>query len=385
MPIDFIQVQSEIGALGEAALQNAQELEQRIPQAIEDFHNIARLAPAELSQRTAKAGVSWRGAIPTSEKPDRFFSPSLDQKRLNVVGADGSQIFPDRHALALYYLINIASISIEYQSGTVPRTRLRPRLFFKDEDLYSENDDLIQNDFVSMQRDVWELEELAAVAEEHGKPPMLTLLDNGLLLYPRLQDSALQKEQDQLLKRYIGQLDRLRNAGAALAGFIDRSRSAEVLRLAHLASLPMDAIEEEALKIHPYRGATDRLLFSRLLPPGHRSARFIGTSKQNKNFGRLGHSIQFFYLHTGYQDLIARVEIPEWIGEDQELLSIVHSGLLVDSQITGIPYVLVRAHELAVVSKGDRDSLERMLRGVLIKNRLMPAISQKAQTKVWTG
>jgi hypothetical protein len=385
MPIDYLQLSPHIEALGETALQHARELEERIPQALQDLHNMAEQDPAALKKRIEKAGERWRGALPTTEAPDRSFSPPAMSGRLTVIGADGSQIFPDRHALTLYYLINIASISIEYQSGRAPRIRSLPKLFFNEEDLYYANEGLIQNEFISMLRDVWELQELADAVVEGGNYPILTLLDNGLLLYPRLQDGTMQRELDAMLKRYVVHLERLHKAGTALAGYIDRPSSAEVLRLAHLASLPDDATEEEAIKIYPYRGAADRLLFSRILPPGHRSARFTGTTKQNKTFERLGHSIQFFYLHTGYQDLIARVEIPEWVAEDQDLLSIVHAGLLRECRTTGIPYVLIRAHELAVINKGDRDSLERMLQGVLLKHHLNPVISQKAQAKIWTG
>ena len=78
------------------------------------------------------------------------------------------------------------------------------------------------------------------------------------------------------------------------------------------------------------------------------------------------------------------MEIPEWVGEDPELLALVHSTLVEQCHSTGIPYVLVRAHELAVIGRADRESVERLLQWILLKHNLNPSVSQKARTKTWT-
>ena len=51
----------------------------------------------------------------------------------------------------------------------------------------------------------------------------------------------------------------------------------------------------------------------------------------------------------------------------------------------GFPYVLMRAHELAVVTMAERRVFDEMVMGALIRQRLRPGISQKAQGKAWTG
>jgi hypothetical protein len=45
----------------------------------------------------------------------------------------------------------------------------------------------------------------------------------------------------------------------------------------------------------------------------------------------------------------------------------------------------MRAHELAVVTQAERRAFEQMIVGALVRRRLSPSISQKAQGKAWTG
>ena len=45
----------------------------------------------------------------------------------------------------------------------------------------------------------------------------------------------------------------------------------------------------------------------------------------------------------------------------------------------------MRAHELAVVTMGERRSFDEMVMGAMIRQKLAPVISQKAQGKAWTG
>ncbi len=56
------------------------------------------------------------------------------------------------------------------------------------------------------------------------------------------------------------------------------------------------------------------------------------------------------------------------------------------SKVTdGFPYVLMRAHELAVVTMAERREFGQMVVGGLLRRGLSPSVSQKAQGKAWTG
>jgi hypothetical protein len=83
---------------------------------------------------------------------------------------------------------------------------------------------------------------------------------------------------------------------------------------------------------------------------------------------------------------LLRVEVPQWVARDPARLDWVHVALVEQSRVSdGFPYVLMRAHELAVVTLSERRSFDEMVMGALIKQKLRPSISQKAQGKAWTG
>jgi len=223
----------------------------------------------------------------------------------------------------------------------------------------------------------------AAKIEQH---PKLALLDNSLLLWMTLEaEVSARREIDQRLAQYLQAMDRLRADKVALAGFIDRPRNMNTLALIHLAQLAQDEISREALDHNPYLGLTDLDLFLTLLPVGARSARFVLTSPLNRDFEAAGHQVQYFYLNPGSEGQIVRVEVPAWVGENNSMLNDLHAGLLQDCSTTGgFPYVLLRAHELAVINPREREMLEQRIERILIQSGGSRGPSQKSITKGWT-
>jgi hypothetical protein len=344
-----------------------------------------RIGRDELENRIRRAGDRWRGAHLSDEDVDQIFDAPPHPEKLSVIGADGSQIHPDRHASALYFLINIGSIVVEQGTGKPPSTTSEASVFYEDSDLYDETGELASPAWINARRDVAEMATLARHAMHGPKRPRLCLLDNGLLLWLALQaGDQHRKAVDRLLADYLGHLTHIRDSGAAIAGFVDRPRSADVLGLLALVLAP-EGSSSTADAGNPYRGLTDRALFASRLKPGHRSARFVDSSPVNRDFKTAGHEIQFFYLNTGAPDVIARVEIPGWVAVDPQKMDWVHAGILEQCKTTGgFPYPLVRAHELAVVTAADRNAFESMVEGALLRRGIQPRRSQKAQTKRWT-
>ena len=66
-------------------------------------------------------------------------------------------------------------------------------------------------------------------------------------------------------------------------------------------------------------------------------------------------------------------------------LDIAQAAIYANCEPTGYPYVLARAHELAVVTQGEKAELERLLQQVMLRNGMMPEISVKASNKLLTG
>lgn len=386
MSLEIQRLISQIQDMAQVAARQVAELEHLIPKAEGALHAHAGEDPQELIEKISRAGQSWRGAIPTSEAIDAIFSTPPIPSKFTALGADGSQILPDRHSLALYYLINTGSIVVQHGSGDAPLTASHPRIFYEEQDLYPTGDALIKSEWIVALRDVAEMAELARLADGDQGAPSLALLDNGLLLWIVGQEGVIPSTQiDRLKTEYQRSMQRIRTSGSALAGFVDRPRSANVIRMLHLAGLPKEEISDEALRAHPFQRLNDGMLFSRLLSAGQRSARFGIISPINQDFSLAGHGIQFFYLNSGYRDQIARIEIPDWVGENDALMQLVHAGIVEECRTTGMPYVLARAHELAVVSQSDRQTLERALQAFLMEQGLQVEISQKERAKRWLG
>ena len=386
MSLDLAQVVTQVEGLGKQAAQNLAERRRLLPLAQAALQACAQTDPEELRRRVARAGPRWRGAAPTDEALLTTFPPPPLPGRLTVIGADGSQIHPDRHAAATYYLVNVGSLVLTHGSDEVPTATSRPMLGYRDEELLNDRQEVIEAEFVNARRDVAEMGELARLAEAQSGSPSIALLDNGLLLWVALQEQERRrKEVERLLEAYLTAMGRVQATGVALGGIVDRPRGANLLSLAHLASLPEQEVADSARQISPFRRLNDRQALADRLPAGHRSARFLVTSPLNADFREVQQEVQFFYLNTGFHDQIARVEVPQWVGENAELLNRLHAGLLEECRITGIPYVLVRAHELAVVGQEDRRALEALIQAALLEQGMPPEISQKAQTKRWTS
>ena len=115
---------------------------------------------------------------------------------------------------------------------------------------------------------------------------------------------------------------------------------------------------------HHLRGVTDRWVYS-FLPGGHRSAVFgLQSSSRLHYTGDL--ALHFFYLNVGdmKHPSLVRVEFPKWVADDPEKLNLLHAALLQQCRVMGArpyPYILHRAHEIAVVKFEEKKQVEARL------------------------
>ena len=120
-------------------------------------------------------------------------------------------------------------------------------------------------------------------------------------------------------------------------------------------------------------GFDDREVFEILLEPGHRSplyrsshlaARFALGLATGQEWSH------FYYLNSGTE--IARVEVPDWLAEDPELLALSHAMLVRQCELgLGYPVAISEAHEQAVVTGHDREEFRRMTL-MLLEQRGLP-------------
>ncbi len=332
---------------------------------------------------------SWRGAEPLDDVLDVAHSPLLPPQDATLIAVDGSQIYPDRHGAALYYLINIGAIRLRQGSGRAPVVDTQPELFFREEDLYNDEQDLVSTDRVNALRDVAEMRALARLTwEECSRSEdrlVLAIKDGQLIMW--MSEREASSADARLEDAYIAELQAIQRAGGVPVGYVARPRSANVVRLLWVAGLAAEAIAKETVRKHKYRALTDRTLFAGKLGPNQRSALFVNTSQANRNtFAPAGQAVCFFYLNVAPPGArlpqIARVDVPRWAAEDAALLDRLQQAIYADCAGLEFPYVLSRADELAVVSQMEKRDLDALLSVVVARaTGDMPESSVKALQK----
>jgi hypothetical protein len=366
MPLDFRQVQEQVYQLGENAVLREQILSDRRQQAWELL--VENAANWEALRRKVQRIVEQhdptiRCALPLSGGQERLNArlpapPALAHG--TILAADGSQINPDRHAEVSYCLVNVGAIQMQIGSAAPPAPTVRSRLIYGDQ-LYTSGGTMTEAQ-VALERDLAERRILAELGASAPQLPVITFTDGPLELWGA-RDQAGSAGFDQSLKEYQQALSELHEQHAITAGYVDSPSANLVLRLLEVAMLPegdLHTIRDH----HPLQGASDLELFRELLKPGERSAVFAIQSGSTERYR--GHlSLHFFYLHTGRgQRPLARVEIPRWVAEEPAMVDSLHATLVQQCQILGsraYPYLLHRAHEVALVTLAEKDQLTQMI------------------------
>lgn len=385
MTLEFKELTRKVEEMGATLAARAQALRSKAEEARARLHQAASQTDDLRIKLDAirAAGVEWRGAAPSHEPLDAVYPLPPVPTRATLIAADGSQIFPDPHGFALYYLINVGSIVYRHGSGQAPDCYTMPTLYYSDEDLFSEDGQLIRPRRIESYRDLAEIERLALLTQNTHTDPTITLTDGPLLLYG-YAGPAERETFEKDLARYLAQLTALQHNGVIAAGYVDRPRSSWVVGLLDLAGSDLPQPLPQRLGWREFQGLDDEALFKGLLKPGERSALFIAESAVNQRYAQAGHRIYFFYLNVSAsaQPKIARVEVPEWVVRQPGAIDCLHALLYHQCRvIDGYPYVLARAHELAVVTPEDKRQLEAMLMSVLLSHRLPAEVSNKARTK----
>ena len=388
MTLELTQLSTQVQAMGKSitnqneakktAIQHAKALLQEYATAFNTLDTLVH--KAEQVQEAVR--FNWLGAAHANEPLDQAHPTPNGPEQVTILASDGSQIYPDRHAITLYYLINIGMIVYRQGINQAPETQTLPTLFYEEEDLLDAQGFLHSPSIVNVKRDLGELEVLANLAAAYYEPssPTLALMDGRLTL--RTIDLP-GREQQFYETQYIACLNRLREHDAIIAACIDRPFSSFILALLHLATLTPDKITEETLRNNPFVSLSDADLLADL-KPGERTALFKQRAKANLSYNKAGHEIHFFYLNTGPVNApnLMRVEIPIWVAKDQEKLNLLHATLLRQAKMAGgYPYVLARAHELAIIPPKEREALETMLGVSLRREGVTADVSIKQRNK----
>ncbi len=402
--LELNKLTGQVDALGRALAERRDRLAGRIQEA----RDLLASAPEVSDDLRRKIEVArrmdeWRrGAIPLCRRLDERHRPADTAKAYVLIAADGSQVFPDHHSFASYYLLNTGTIVFRAGSGQAPDVNSTPEIFFEEIDLFDDEGQVRTAEFIAAQRNRREIQALADLAEAERRAlggdlsvPIVCLVDGPLLpwLRPDPQNTeAFSRE----IAFFAAQMDRLRRAGAVPVGYVDRPESAYVLRILELIELPLEGITREALRRGRFRQLTDRALFAGLAP-NERTGLFEPNSDANDRYqaqtrghiGDDGDRIAFAYLNVARpgqaEAAIARIEVPGWVASDPAKLDAAQAAIYANCEPTNYPYVLARAHELAVVGQAEKADLEQMLFQALLRNGLVPEVSFKAANKLLTA
>lgn len=334
--------------------------------------------------------VSERVAVPTGPLDERV-PPGLRPPRYTALATDGAEIDPDRHGgSGEFYLINVGRVRIPYgQPEREVELRSVSSLGYTDEHLFiadprdPRRQVPMRDRHLDALRTVEELRTLAEIAEREcleGDAPAVALVD-GTLLFSVLEERPRDFLRTRFYTDFVHQLERLRQAKVPVAAYASRSRGIDLIHLfrAVCGSTPLVCSVCTGAHACAMRGLNDAQLLGRWLGRCERSGLFRVRSNVHDPFYG-GHRVYFFLLNTG--DEIARVEVPEWVARDTELVERVHA-VLVDQCAKGFGYpaVLARADDRAVISLGDRGVLEALVQQELARQGVVARPSAKLSRK----
>lgn len=363
MPINYPQALHAIRHMGSKARDRDARLDSLREEALGILHGAAgdEARWMELVAQNAQLHPRLRCARPSTpaERLDGKRAPASAQPEPAILfAADGSQVYPDRHAAVEFAAVN--SGGIRWAPGEVPREHTRTELLFRAD--LDEDESPFNDAAVALRRDLAERAMLLTMAQAENRSPLpvLAFMDGPLELYTQDRNSRIYR---QILPRYQDVLRGMAALGMGLAGYIDKAGSAHLVRLLELIAHPESGAHEDAKPLFPLRDAD---LMEALLGPGERSAVLALQSPTAQEYpAPVGP--HFFYLNVGRPGRahIARVEIPGWVAEEPAQVERIHHTLLGQIRQMGsadpYPYLIHRAHEIAAVGLAEKEQLETMI------------------------
>ena len=380
--LDLVEVNQQITKMATEDHLVADDMAERLALAVERLHLESARWQAFVD-KLLMSKTSW--LVATIHEPlNRTYGLPPRPETVTVVAADGSQIMPSHHEVVPAFLLNIATVVLNYGNGGGAAFTNTPSLFYRDEDLYLDyGGERVQvtGDLLGMRRTLMEFGSLVDQAvTAHSSGAVCALSDGSLILWQL--EGRPPDYQEATLTDYLACLDQGRQRGIPIIGYISRPRSRDVVNALRVGLCPEDAPNydrcsyerDERPPCAQIEGLTDRRLFAKLLKVGERSQVFGSASRILNKYG--AHRVGFFYLHVGSE--IVRIELPQWVGTDAALLDLAHAVAYDQAQKgMGYPVALAEAHQQAVVRGAERDLFYDMVTAVFRQRGAAMAVSPK--------
>ena len=371
--LDLTKLARQMQGISEHLTQEAEAAQQRIQVA----QNLMQLATNAQRVRTQEL-IDYRdrlifNAAEPIEPLDTRVAIAKAPEAHTVVSSDGSQISPSHHEIAYCYLLNISRIILHYGQSRYPVLDSLPEVIYRPEDLYASRKWGIRTEeWMGYKRTAAEAVMLGELGYSLRKQndPVLAMTDGSLIYWFLEQMPAPAREE--ILAPVLDSWDQLQSAKVPVIGYISASRSGEGLNFLRLQACPYEH-PDCLTHCDDNRGQTpcnafsplrDVTLWATSLSPGERGPLWKSSADILGHYGE--HSVYFCYVHVGAE--VARVEFPQWVVEDPNLLDSALSLMLAQVQKGfGYPVALAEAHNQAVVRGGDRTRFFTLLEQEMIR------------------
>lgn len=318
----------------------------------------------QFKSRIIKATPNFLYGIPIIADTGKI---TADTRPYLIAAVDGSQVESEdlEYQSLPFFILNIGTVLIDYPEKKVNQFESHPNLYDMDkiDSELNQNTDFLTKDFntlIPVFRTKKEFEQ-ALLLMDKLNPQDIVILDGGLIQW-HLQDKTddLKDLATDVISKTIDYAEKMQ---IHIVGFISGTKSSDVLgslRILHCTQDGFDCIQCQDELCHTFYRLTDDQLFREILPMSQGlewqvSPLFESVSSILSEYN--GHRIFFFYVYDDKE--FARIECAEH--SLPYLNNIINSIFDQLKKGFGYPVVLQEAHELAVITKGDRLVLDQFL------------------------
>ena len=332
----------------------------------------------------------------TSEtgKINRCELPGVEPERYALLSCDGSQIMPDRHASAIFAMIQSACVCITYgpenkadeliQVQAVAGLRKRATKLYSEDELMDRGE-LIGLSAISTERDIQEIELLAENCERLHRAGMkvVAIADGSLMPFALISERLPMSTAKQIANRIASALDRMRLCNAVVAGYVDRPNSNTLVKA---LALGIYGETQVGGALDVVESLVDRQVVEGVLAPSQRTSCFDpGWNAAGIRYvANAGHGLMACYANMSRnptRPYIARIEIPVWCAAELPNLHMILQRQSMASIGDPYPFCLKAAHESAVITKEDQREIQQAIERALLTLGIVPSTSAKQSAK----
>lgn len=304
-----------------------------------------------------------------------------------VLAVDGSQIYPDKHLVGIdCFLIHVGACFLVYGTqGSLARFWTEPFVYTPDQFIHLQTP--FGAELADMVREEHEFASLVqycqkAEQEMKEKLPLIAFFDGNLLFWHMEHKS--EQVRKTFINRYMSFLDDLYKKRIPVAGVLSNAHFSDVMNLVRAGAkgnmgLKKYSWHQTLENICNEQDYSDAQLLLTILQPGQRTTVFYAQHALCRYYPP--HLVPcFFYLHVGSE--VVRIEIPQWVADDQALVELVCNVCLDQCQKGyGYPLALAESHAHAVIGGADRDLFFHLLFKKASEHNVSLSYSQKKLKK----